>query len=63
MEQTIIEVLKAQRNDAMDTIAVLNAHLAALRHENMQLRTKTDGPTKEQSASSSYDSVEINKKD
>lgn len=27
MEQTIIEVLKHQRNEALDTIALVNAHL------------------------------------
>jgi uncharacterized coiled-coil protein SlyX len=38
MEKTIIEVLKIQRNEAMDTIAVLNGHLASSREEIESLR-------------------------
>jgi len=40
MEKTIIEVLKIQRNEAMDTIAVLNGHLAQLREELAQAQSK-----------------------
>lgn len=58
MEQTIIEVLKIQRNEAMDTIAVLNGHLAQLRREKEELQAKLDagaeGPTVEQLVADSY---------
>jgi len=60
MEQTIIEVLKAQRNDAMDTIAVLNAHLVAARQENAGLKAAMEQrPTDAESAASSYDAAKI----
>lgn len=38
MDKTIIEVLKIQRNEAMDTIAVLNGHLAQVREEVEKLK-------------------------
>jgi uncharacterized coiled-coil protein SlyX len=40
MEKTIIEVLKIQRNEAMDTIAVLNGHLAVCREEIEALKAQ-----------------------
>jgi hypothetical protein len=40
VEKTIIEVLKIQRNEAMDTIAILNGHLAEARARITELETK-----------------------
>lgn len=40
MEKTIIEVLKLQRNEAMDTIAVLNGHLVQVREQLAEAQAK-----------------------
>lgn len=40
MEQTVIDCLKLQRNEAMDTIALLNGHLAAERAKVAELEAQ-----------------------
>lgn len=38
--ETLINVLKAQRNNALDAVAMLEARMSALNKENAELRAK-----------------------